>query len=176
LEKEGNLRSQFDALEQRRAKVLSDNNNQQQLQTLEKDVEVLLESYQQLQTKIRTTSPRYAALTQPKPLTLAEIQSSVLDENTLLLEYSLGKERSYLWAVTKTSITSYELPKRADIEAVAQQFYYLLKMRHYYLNSDREVGADSGVGSFNSSRVVAQREQRDLVRLGKKQAIAKNHI
>ncbi|GAX45338.1 TPR repeat-containing protein [Tolypothrix sp. NIES-4075] len=159
LEKEGNLRSQFDALEQRRAKLLSDNNNQQQLQTLEKDVEVLLESYQQLQTKIRTTSPRYAALTQPKPLTLAEIQSSVLDENTLLLEYSLGKERSYLWAVTKTSITSYELPKRADIEAVAQQFYYLLKMRHYYLNSDREVGADSGVGSFNSSRVVAQLTQ-----------------
>ena len=41
----------------------------------------------------------------------------------MLLEYSLGEERSYLWAVTKTSITSYELPKRADIEALAQSFY-----------------------------------------------------
>jgi CHAT domain-containing protein len=43
------------------------------------------------------------------------------------LEYSLGEERSYLWAVTKTGITSYELPKRADIEAAAKEFYNQLK-------------------------------------------------
>ncbi|GAB1542004.1 hypothetical protein NUACC21_46770 [Scytonema sp. NUACC21] len=175
LEQERELRSQFDALEQHRAKLLSEHNNEQQMQTLEKDIEVLLEKYQQLQTKIRTTSPRYAALTQPKPLTLAEIQTSVLDENTLLLEYSLGKERSYLWAVTKTSITSYELPKRADIEALAQQFYYLLKMPDYYFNSDTEIGADSGVGSFNSSTVVAQLTQTLLQpvadKLGKKRLL-----
>jgi hypothetical protein len=47
-------------------------------------------------------------LTQSKPVTLAEIQQQVLDD-TLLLQYSLGEERSYLQAVTKTSITSYEL-------------------------------------------------------------------
>jgi hypothetical protein len=50
----------------------------------------------------------------------------VLDQDTLLLEYSLGEERSYLWAVTPTSITSYELPKRAEIEAAARQVYALL--------------------------------------------------
>jgi CHAT domain-containing protein len=49
------------------------------------------------------------------------------------LEYSLGEERSYLWAVTKTTITSYELPKRADIEAAAQRFYKLLKTPGYNL-------------------------------------------
>jgi len=54
---------------------------------------------------------------------LQQIQQQVLDDNTLLLEYSQGEERSYLWAVTKTGITSYELPKRADIEALAQSFY-----------------------------------------------------
>jgi hypothetical protein len=71
---------------------------------------------------MRTTSPRYAALTQPQPLTLAQIQQQILDENTILLQYSLGKDRSYLWAVTKTSITSYELPPRADIEKAARNF------------------------------------------------------
>jgi CHAT domain-containing protein len=43
------------------------------------------------------------------------------------LEYSLGKDRSYLWAVTKTGITSYELPKGADIEAAAKDFYKQLQ-------------------------------------------------
>ena len=38
----------------------------------------------------------------------------------LLLEYSLGEERSYLWAVTPTSIKSFELPKRAEIETTAR--------------------------------------------------------
>jgi hypothetical protein len=58
--------------------------------------------------KLVLNSSCYAALTQSKPVTLAEIQQQVLDD-TLHLQYSLGEERSYLWAVTKTSLTSYEL-------------------------------------------------------------------
>jgi CHAT domain-containing protein len=58
-----------------------------------------------------------------------EIQAKVLDTDTLLLEYALGNEKSYLWAVTPTSITSYELPKRAEIEGAARQFYALLTSR-----------------------------------------------
>lgn len=55
---------------------------------------------------------------------------AVGDRNTLLLEYSLGEDRSYLWAVTKTGITSYELPKRADIEAAAEEFKKLLQSKN----------------------------------------------
>ena len=53
---------------------------------------------------------------------MPQIQQQVLDDNTLLLEYSLGEERSFLWVVSKTSITSYELPKGADIKAAAEAF------------------------------------------------------
>jgi CHAT domain-containing protein len=48
----------------------------------------------------------------------------------LLLEYSLCSERSYLWAVTPTSITSHELPKREQIETAAKQFNELLAFRN----------------------------------------------
>ena len=82
----------------------------------------LLQEYQQIQTRIRTASPRYAALTQPQPLTLPEIQKQILDDNTILLQYSLGEDRSYLWVVTSTGLTSYELPKQADIETAANSF------------------------------------------------------
>jgi CHAT domain-containing protein len=52
-----------------------------------------------------------------------------LDENTVVLEYSLGDERSYLWAVTQNSLKTYELPKRDEITKVAQQVYQSLGAR-----------------------------------------------
>ncbi|MHC0064318.1 CHAT domain-containing protein [Nostoc sp. UIC 10890] len=122
LSQERDLQQQLDTLEKRRIQLLSGNYTEAQAQALEKENETLLEQYKQVQAKIRATSPRYAALTQPQPLSLVQIQQQVLDDNTLLLEYSLGEKRSYVWAVTNKSITSYELPKRADIEATVQKF------------------------------------------------------
>ncbi|AFY33799.1 CHAT domain-containing tetratricopeptide repeat protein [Calothrix sp. PCC 7507] len=134
LAEERTIQQKLDALEKRRIEF-NGKYSEAQMQALESETEALLEKYQEVQTQIRATSPRYAALTQPKPLTLAEIQQQVLDENTMLLQYSLGEKRSYLWAVTKTSISSYELPKRADIETVAQQFYLKLKDPRYRINT-----------------------------------------
>ena len=54
---------------------------------------------------------------------MPEIQKQVLDADTVLLEYSLGTDHSYLWVVTQTSITSYELPKQVEIETAARAFY-----------------------------------------------------
>src|SRR6185437_8952260 len=75
----------------------------------------------------------YGALTQPAPLDLKEIQTAVTDNETLLLEYSLGEERSYLWAVTPTSFSTYELPARDKIEAAARRCYELLTARNQYV-------------------------------------------
>jgi CHAT domain-containing protein len=96
------------------------------LAAAKKELDALTIELQQVQTQIRQVSPRYAALTQPQPLTLAEIQQQVIDGDTLLLEYALGKERSFLWAVTPTTINSYELPKREVIESTAQRVYQLM--------------------------------------------------
>lgn len=137
LQRERTLQQKLDAVEQRRIELFSGQWTNKQVQTLEKETAELREDYRQVQEQIRRTSPRYAGLTQPQPLQLAEIQQQVLDDNTMLLEYSLGEERSYLWAVTKTSITSYELPKRADIEAAAQSFYKLLNTPSYHLRGQR---------------------------------------
>ncbi len=41
----------------------------------------------------------------------------------MLLEYSLGIDKSYLWAVTGTEFVSYELPGRPQIEDLARQLY-----------------------------------------------------
>src|SRR5262245_42970579 len=95
--------------------------------TIKARVNTLLTRLQEVETQIRSSSPRYAALAMPQPLSVEEIRQQVLDDNTLLLEYALGEDRSYLWAVTQTSLTSYELPKRADIEKTARAVYDRLR-------------------------------------------------
>lgn len=76
----------------------------------------LTSEYDSIEAQIRAKSPAYAAITHPQPLTLKEIQREVLDSDTVLLEFSLGEERSYLWAVTADSLIAHELPARGKIE------------------------------------------------------------
>jgi CHAT domain-containing protein/Flp pilus assembly protein TadD len=127
LDEERDLQQQLSAAEYNREQLLKGQYTNKQLNEIKQQIETLLTRLQQLEGEIRVNSPRYAALKYPQPLNLQQIQQQVLDDNTLLLEYSLGEERSYLWAVTKTGITSYELPPRADIETAAQEFYKQLK-------------------------------------------------
>ncbi|MBV8175250.1 MAG: tetratricopeptide repeat protein, partial [Verrucomicrobia bacterium] len=93
---------------------------------LQREIEDCTAEYERVEAQIRIKSPGYAALTQPQPLTLKEIQQQVLDPDTLLLEYSLGEEHSYLWAVTQNSLSFYELPPRSLIEADAQEYFDLV--------------------------------------------------
>ncbi|MEK7830113.1 MAG: CHAT domain-containing protein, partial [Acidobacteriota bacterium] len=108
---------------------LTQRNTPQQTDALKKELSQLESDYRDVQTAIRKNNPHYAAITQPEPIGLKEIQGQLLDRNSLLLEYSLGEERSYLWAVTQDSITSYELPKRELIQKAAQRVTELLTAR-----------------------------------------------
>jgi CHAT domain-containing protein/predicted negative regulator of RcsB-dependent stress response len=129
LESEREWQRKLSDKEQQRIRVLRSRPTPEQVATVEKEMRTLLAEYQDLQAQIRATSPRYGALTQPVPLSLKEIQQQALDDETLLLEYSLGEERSFLWAVTTNSITSFELPRRKEIEEAALRVYDLLTAR-----------------------------------------------
>ncbi|MDX6613027.1 MAG: hypothetical protein QOD75_2213, partial [Blastocatellia bacterium] len=100
----------------------------EQAAALKQEISQLENDYERAQAAIRKASPRYAALTKPQPLKLKEIQQQ-LDADTLLLEYSLGDDRSFLWAITRNSLASYELPKGEQIKQSALQVYELLTTR-----------------------------------------------
>ena len=85
--------------------------------------------YGALEAEMRSRSPHYAALAKPQPLTLRQVQQQVLDRDTLLLEYALGEDRSYLWAVSASGYSVHELPARAEVERAAQQLYARLTAR-----------------------------------------------
>ena len=122
-----------------------------------------MEQYQQIQTQIRTASPRYAALTQPLPLTLPEIQKQILDDNTILLQYSLGEDRSYLWVVTSTGLTSYELPKQVDIETAARAFRTAITSKHDKYIPQKVAEASANLGQMILQPAAAQLGNKRLL-------------
>jgi CHAT domain-containing protein len=115
--------------EQQRAQLAGNIRMAKQTEALAKEIGDLLSEYQSLQGHIRASSPRFSTLTQPQPVTAAEIQTECLDSNTVLLEFALGAERSWLWVITPDTITSYALPPRAEIETSARNVYELLTAR-----------------------------------------------
>lgn len=94
----------------------SEETNKKSNSDLEKELDTLATEMESVEAQIRTSSPRYASLTKPQPLTLQETQQQVLDANTTLLEYSLGNQNSYLWAVTQSSVSLYKLSSRKTID------------------------------------------------------------
>jgi CHAT domain-containing protein/Tfp pilus assembly protein PilF len=129
LERQRSIRQQINAKATQSVSLSAAQGNDSSRKLVEEELDGLLRDYRQVEVEIRTQSPRYAALVQPVPLTLAEIQQ-VVDEGTLLLEYALGNDRSYVWAVTSSSMTAHELPGRGAIETVARQVYELLQQSH----------------------------------------------
>jgi CHAT domain-containing protein/Tfp pilus assembly protein PilF len=95
----------------------------------------LIETYERLTAEysqhlalIRQQSPHYAAVTQPQPLDLSGIRQ-VIGDGTVLLEFELGDEKSWLWAVTQDSLATVPLPSRREIDAAARALYETLTAR-----------------------------------------------
>jgi CHAT domain-containing protein/Flp pilus assembly protein TadD len=131
IEREHRLRDEVNERELYRLNLLSRETPEgTQLAEAERRLKESLEEYRKVQDELRVSSPGYAALTQPQPLNVKEVQSQVLEGGALLLEYKLGEKRSFLWAVSPDSVESFELPARDVIEKTALKYYELLTTRN----------------------------------------------
>lgn len=129
IEKERLLQANLTVKTNRKIDMLEGEHTPEQITTLTREIDQTLSEYQELEGQILTNSPKYAALTQPKPLTASEVQQ-LLNAQTVLVAYALGAKRSFAFVVTATSLDSYELPKRDDIETTARRAYDLLTARN----------------------------------------------
>ena len=133
LARERSLQQMLNAEAERQIRLFGGQHTEESAGAVRRKIDELLTQLLAIEAELKANSPRYAALTQPTPLGLSQIQSAVTDNATLLLEYSLGEERSYLWAVTPASFSSYEMPPRAVIEAAARRCYELLTARNQFV-------------------------------------------
>jgi CHAT domain-containing protein len=74
------------------------------------------------QARIRAGSPGYAEVVQGGTLDLAGIQRE-LGSDALVLEYLLGRDRSYLWAVGRGGVTIHQLERREKLEQAARALH-----------------------------------------------------
>ncbi|HEX5719931.1 MAG TPA: CHAT domain-containing tetratricopeptide repeat protein, partial [Thermoanaerobaculia bacterium] len=79
------------------------------------------EELERLEWQIRREHPRYAAVSHPSPLPLARIQE-LLDDRTALLEFSVGKERSFLFVVTRAGMAGFPLPPADELAGLVETF------------------------------------------------------
>ncbi len=129
LERETALQKLINSREAYRMQFASSRATLKQAQELEEELKKLLAESAEVRERMRASNPRYAALIQPATLRLEEIQK-LIDSDTILLEYSLGRNSSCLWAVTASSMESYALPPRQEIETLARRVYDLLTTRN----------------------------------------------
>jgi CHAT domain-containing protein/Tfp pilus assembly protein PilF len=108
----------------------------QEVAETEERIRSLTAEYDQAVTKMRAANPDYAALTAPRPLDWAQIQAQ-LDRDSILLQYSLGADRSYLWAVSSDSIERHVLPPRQQVKEAALRLYESL-IAHQPRPGDRQ--------------------------------------
>lgn len=128
VEQANHLERSLDAKAEYQMRVLSGTHSKYDRDEIDKEIRELKRQYDQVQSRIREQSPLFLTLSQPKLLRLQDIQTELKDDS-LLLEYSLGQERSFLWAITSNSFASYELPGRATLESEAREVYGLLTAR-----------------------------------------------
>ena len=121
LKQEQTLNQTLDAQEKQLVKLSSQPGREAQLAALKPTIVALYTDRDTLTNTIRRNNPAYANLQYPKPTTLAQIQQQ-LEPDTLMLQYSLGEKQSYLWVISNTTLKTYLLPKRSDIETTAKLF------------------------------------------------------
>ena len=130
LGRERELERLISAKAEQQTRLLTGGHTDAEAKASEQELDDLTAELEQIQSRIREASPQYAALTQPVPLGVKDIQTNVLDEDTVLLEYSLGAEKSFLWVVTPESVDIFDLPSRAEIESAGRRVYELLTARN----------------------------------------------
>ncbi|MET0648270.1 MAG: CHAT domain-containing tetratricopeptide repeat protein [Pyrinomonadaceae bacterium] len=133
LARERALQRSLNSEAEQQSRLLAGRHTDEEASAARRKIDDLLTQFTGVEAELKASSPHYAALTRPAPLSLSEIQNEVVDAGTLLLEYALGEKRSYLWAVTKGSASSYELPPRVEIENAARRCYTLLTARNQYV-------------------------------------------
>jgi len=115
------------------------------------------DEYQQLEAKILSASPRYANFAEQDPLTLSRLQREYIDPDALLLEYAPGEQRSFLWAVSRTSFRSYVLPGRSTLDALSERARESIRS-----TTDRELAKSAPAALQALSRAVLGPAAREL--------------
>lgn len=115
-------------LSQLQGRLLDNLSRQDGSQTaqLEEELRSAEEDRERLEWQLRKEHPRYAAVRSPSDLPMARIQE-LLDDRSALLEIAVGRERSFLFVVTRDGLAGFPLPPAAELGALVDSLRQALE-------------------------------------------------
>lgn len=162
--REKSLRQALRVKEDYKVALLGTPYKRAELAALEAELARLEAEYRQVTETVRARHPAHEQLTRPAAWDLRRIQEQVVaDDETVLLEYALGADRSYVWAVTRDRVTSHELPARALINAAAQRVYQSMATRPAASGADEFTPAARELARLILSPVAADLNARRVI-------------
>ncbi len=128
VEEEAALSQAINRTAEERQPLLAIPRSRQKVDDLGKVLRGQLAAADHLEARMRRSSTAFRETISAPAQTLETIQQQLLGAETILLEYALGNNESYLWAVTDSSLSSFRLPPRRELEAQAAALYRALSL------------------------------------------------
>ena len=126
-EQDRSLRQAIRAQWEKTIKLLTTAYKKDELKAAETTLTQLREQHQQLVRKLEKQNPNYDQIKEPANYSVQQIQERIVeDDETMLLEYFMGKNASYVWTITRNDVKAFELPKADVITDAVKVVYDLL--------------------------------------------------
>src|SRR5262249_10133049 len=110
------------AAAEQQLRLLAAEHTREQAAHAQAEVDRAVGALRDARAAVRGASPQLA-VPGARAVETQAIQAGLLEADTVLLEYSLGERRSFLWALTHSSLSTHELPPRPVIERLARSVY-----------------------------------------------------
>lgn len=131
------LKAQVDDAEERRMMLLAAGAGEEELAAAKAELRRALADLRRLQGRLEGSPAGSGDAGFAPVLSLAQVQTELLDEETLLLQFDLGEERSTLWAISRREARVFRLPPAVEIETLALETARLMAESGHRLASDR---------------------------------------
>ena len=109
--------------------LLAGDYKKEDLNTVETSLTRLREQHKRVVQQLQKQNPHYDQIKETANYSVKQIQDLIIeDDQTMLLEYFLGRNASYVWAITRNGAKVFDLKKAGDITQAVRNVYELIKV------------------------------------------------
>ena len=116
VDKEKELEILLSLRKEDKKRLLKDGAKSDEIEELNEEISRINNQLQAIKAKLRESSPLYYSIKNSVEFESTKFQNKILDNETVLVEFFIGKENSYVWLIEKNQIHSYNLPNGEFIE------------------------------------------------------------
>lgn len=160
VEKEKQLLRMLSLKKEELTKTLIYRSSSQEVDKLNLEITELDNKLQSTKAILRADSPIYSALKNYNDFDISAFQQDILDDDTLLLEFFFGKEKSFVWLIGKNEFQVFDLPGCRSLESKIEELLGLINVKKAVsqdnIQSFQKALVENEAQYANKSQVLSQ--------------------